>query len=121
MAQYNKMSRLNLKVSHPEFRYVADKALGGYPVVVFERELYRNNPLANLKEYKHNKAIVEGHGGVMREDEYHFTHLKNEPFDKKDIGKMCKAVKDSLPDYKIRLTWNGIGLFSFSVSIMKKK
>lgn len=41
----------------------------------------------------------------------------NSPFTKQECAEMIEAVLNAYPDFEVRDTWNGVGTYTFSVSI----
>lgn len=110
--------RLNLKVKHPDFGWVYAQGVNGFPVVVFERKEWKPIAQKTLEKYRADKKIVEAHGGRMVKHEIELA--KPYPkFNTKDVAAMIAAVKKDLAGYEILDSWNGRGLYTFSVSIRK--
>lgn len=109
----------SVKVNHPDFLYVRNGGVSAYPVLIFERS--RRKPISKEEEQQwyHNRDIVEAHGGYMRRD---VTQLgeANPPFTEEDCHEIRAAVQRDLPEWEIRDWWNGVGAYSFSVSVGRK-
>lgn len=109
----------SLTVNHPNFRFVGQRSVSGYPYVVFERPIHIKPTDAQREEYQRNKQIVEAHGGRMVQQEYEIGGLTPR-FTVEDCKAMQAAVERDLPDWKVVTTWNGEGSLSYSVAIQRR-
>lgn len=107
-----------MKVNHPEFSSVM-KGHDGFPVVVFDRQHW-NKPSDEAIELHRAKSLIVKHlGGIMFTGEWEIAG-KSPVFKKSDIEKMQRATRLSLPGWKTRDSWNGVGCYSYSISIKQK-
>ena len=109
---------LTAEVIHPNFHYLGKKDIKGFPVCVFDRPVFLTPTKEQLAKYFRDRDIVQKLGGRMIKLSYECAG-KYPCFSEQDCAEMIKAVQDTYPDFEIRDTWNGVGAYTFSVSIRK--
>ena len=110
---------LTAKVIHPDFKYLEERDIKGFPVCVFERPVFLTPTKEQLEEYHRNEATIKKLGGRMIKSSYECAGYYPR-FSEQDCAEMVKAVQNAYPNFEIRDTWNGVGTCAFSVSIRKR-
>jgi hypothetical protein len=103
--------------------YVIRRGKDGCAVVVFSKK--EREPLSKSTVAIYERAIADFKratkriGGVITGS----THLDGKPIPpltQQEFEHCVNIVKDALPSYSVRETWNGVGYASLSVSIEKR-
>ncbi len=107
----------NVTVNHPDFVRVYEDAKGGRPAVVFSRGEWKEPTKKQLAKYRADEKIVREHGGQMIKQPWEIAG-RSAAFTRADCQAMRAAVADAFGShYEIVEDWNGVGFYSFSVSI----
>lgn len=107
------------RVAHPDFRHHFGEGSAGFPVIAFERDRFITLTDEQVKRYVSNRKTVEALGGRMILPQHEFAGL-NAVFTDRDLQAMRRAIRKAYPEWKIRDEWNGVGTYTFSISLKKK-
>jgi hypothetical protein len=110
----------SIRIDHPNFRFVGERAVNGYPYVVFERPLYNDPTPEQIADYRKRQETVESLGGRMTISEYEIAG-QTLVFTAAECETMCAAVEASLPEWEVIETWNGRGCRTLSVGIRRRR
>jgi hypothetical protein len=109
-----------IKIDHPEFRYVNEAGVQGYPVAVFERRMFNEPTPAQIDQYHRDEAVVKSRGGVMLKRESEIAG-ETPRFTSQECAAMRAAVERAMPEWRIADTWNGENCRTYSVAIKPRE
>lgn len=106
-----------LIIKHPDFRFVGEQAVNGFPYVVFERNLYNRPTDEQITDYRERQETVERLGGRMNIQEHQIAG-ETLKYTQADCDEMLRLTARALPKGWITFdSWNGTGCRSFSIGI----
>lgn len=110
----------DVRLSHPDFRFIGARAVNGLPYVVFERHTYYEPTDEQRQDYRRRAEIVKANGGRMILAEYEIAG-ETPKYTAEDCLAMRRAIEEEMPEFEVADQWNGIGGRSYSVSIRPKR
>lgn len=109
----------SIRIAHPEFRYVGERAMNGYPYAVFERPLYNQPTPDQIADYRKRQETVEKLGGRMTIQEYEIAG-QTPVYTAEDCAALIALVEASLLEWEVFETWNGAGCRTISIAIRRR-
>lgn len=109
----------SIRIDHPDFRFVGERATNGHPYVVFERPLYNQPTSEQIADYRKRQETVELLGGRMNQREHEIAG-ETPVFTAAECEVMRTLVEASLPEWEAFDSWNGENSRSFSVGIRRR-